>query len=130
MLQKIKEKYKGFSDAVISEISYKRYLNPNGSDKGIVEVYLRAENNEGDYEIVKLKFIEIISFRFIESRDSSSLILNEILMKQEDEIITFDFFPLIYSSGIIENINSDFMIKCKDISFEIMDQYSNGSKLI
>ncbi|MNY22205.1 hypothetical protein D3C86_1558000 [compost metagenome] len=130
MIELIKERYKGFPDAVISEIFYKRYLSVAGFDEGVVEVYLRAENIDGDYEIVKLIFSDIISFRFIEIENSSNLILNGIFLEKDGNVITCDFFPLIYNYGVVENKDSDFMIKCKSLNFEISDHYSNGSKFV
>ncbi|MGE6355545.1 hypothetical protein ACQKCJ_16875 [Flavobacterium sp. NPDC079362] len=130
MLEKIIDQYKGFSDSVISEISYKRFLSDSGFDNGIIDIILRSENKNADYEIVKLQFSEIISFRFIEIENSPSLIINEALIKKANDVIIFDFFPLIQNSEILENIESDLIIKCKNISFEILKFYTNGSKII
>lgn len=130
MLEKIIERYSVFADSVISELNYKRYLNISGIDVGVIEIYLRAENKFGDYEIVKLKFSEIILFRFIELPGTSSLIINGAYLNKENDVITFDFFPLIYSSGNVENANSDLMIKCKKITFEILQSFPNGTKII
>lgn len=130
MLEKITDRYDRFADSVISEFTYRRYLNVNGFDEGVIDVYIRAESKSADYEIVKLKFSEIISFRFLENQDSSSLIINEAYINEENNIITFDFFPLIYAAGTRENIDSDFIVKCKKVSFEILDSFSNGSKIV
>lgn len=86
----------------------------------MIEIILKTVNNTTDYEVVKLFFLEIVTFRYIETYKTSNLVIKEVLLNKEDNIITVDFSPLIYDDGIKENINSDFMIKCKEIRYEVL----------
>jgi hypothetical protein len=120
MLKEIQEKYEQFSDALISQIVY----NSSGNEKS-AQITIRCMNKLNDYqfEVIKLQFEDIISIRFIESFNSCSTVINSALLTQQNEIIVFDFFPDIYSDGLLqENDNSDFKIKCMKLSYELSNQ--------
>lgn len=113
MINEIINKYEKFSDALISEINYKSSLQTRS-----VEVIIKCMNSQKDYEweIIKLKFTDILLFKFSENANSSSTLINSALLKEEDGIIVMDFFPLIFGDhNLKENINSDFIIKCKTL---------------
>jgi hypothetical protein len=120
MLEKINQKYSGFSDAAIQEVNYNRYLAIKGIEDGMIEVILKTKDNHGDYDTIRLLFLGIITFRFVEILNTSRLVINKVLLKEKDGIITFDFFPIIYETGIHENVNSDFIIKCMKVSYEVL----------
>ncbi|HEY9261981.1 hypothetical protein, partial [Chitinophaga sp.] len=84
------------------------------------EVYIHCMNSDKDYEWEKIKLIfsEILSFRFIENRKTSSTVINGALIKVDSEGILFDFFPLIYDAGLKENPDSDFIICCRELKYE------------
>ncbi|SKC08361.1 hypothetical protein SAMN05660841_04115 [Sphingobacterium nematocida] len=116
MLNDIIDKYEGFSDALISEVSYSSH---SGARR--IEVAINCMNTHTDYqyEQVKLIFIDVLSFRFIESENQSSLLINQALICELNGTIVFDFFPLVFGGGRLEeNANSDLMIKCKNVSYE------------
>lgn len=112
MINTIKEKYRLFSDAVITKIQY---------FKSIEETYcvigLRVYNWEiNQYDEIELVFEECIFFRFFESVKINSTIISHALLEERDEIIVMDFFPLYYTDNkILENLNSDFIIKSKNV---------------
>ncbi len=124
MLKEIIEKYGDFHDALISEINYKchdEYIYP---DNRILEVILRCQNFEnGEYEIVKLMFKHVRKYSFSEEFSGSSLLIYSALLKKEEDIIIFDFFAIIYGDWLLkENPNSNFIIKCKEVSYEVLSQ--------
>ncbi|MGN7784732.1 hypothetical protein ACTJIJ_09405 [Niabella sp. 22666] len=114
MFEEIVSKYEKFSDALISKV---RYLNAGVKT---VEVLIRCMNHRNDYqfETIKLIFVDIVRIQFFEIENQSSTVINAALITNTDGIISFDFFPLIYdSSKLVENENSDFMIKCREIRY-------------
>ena len=113
MIDQIISKYENFSDALVSEINYKSSLQTRS-----IELIVKCMNSQKDYEweIIKLTFIDIIFFKFSENENSSSTLINCALLKEENGIIIMDFFPLIFGNyNLKENINSDFIIKCKTL---------------
>jgi hypothetical protein len=121
MLQDIILRYESFGDALISKISYERNIGDNGK----VEVTLNTMNalNDYEFEYVKLVFIDIVEIRFVEAMNTSSLVLNTALIFEESDIITFDFFPLIYATDYKEDPNSDFKIKCRKVEYDFLGVY-------
>jgi hypothetical protein len=118
MIKDIKEKYERFSDALILEIRYE-----NLSDNRVVEVNMNCMNSKNDYEweTIKLIFNDILLFRFVENEKTSSTSIFAALLKEEDGIMVFDFFPLIYEElELKENENSDFIIKCRDVKYKVL----------
>lgn len=116
MLNEIVDKYENFSDALVLEIIY----NNKSLENKYIEVILRCMNklNGYEFEIVKLSFFDIISFQFKELENQCSNFISSALLKKENDIIIFDFFPLQYgNSDLIESIDSDFKIKCKKVIF-------------
>lgn len=118
MLNEIIKKYEKFSDALISTISYE-----TSGNRKEVEVTIKCMNSLDDYkwETIKLIFTEILSIRFVENERTSSTLINSALIKKVNDILIFDFFPMIFgASDLRENKNSDFKIKCKEIKYEIL----------
>lgn len=118
MLNDLMLKYSTFSDTVISRICYSR----NNEDIGNVQITLSAMNAQRDYrfDIIEITFFNILKLRFVENENTSSLIINASLIEETNDIIMVDFFPLIYKTGLKENPESDFQIKCKKIEFVIL----------
>jgi hypothetical protein len=111
----IVSKYERFADSLISAVTYN-----STSTTSIVEVLMECWSNEDDYkrEKIKLKFIDIQLFRFIEV--GGSTVINSALLKNEDNLITVDFFPIRFERELLEDTNSDFLIKCKKITYEVL----------
>ncbi|MGB3947675.1 MAG: hypothetical protein WBM13_06805 [Bacteroidia bacterium] len=119
MLNEIINKYEQFSDALISEISYKSTGNKKNLD-----VVIKCMNSLKDFEFetIKLTFIDLISVRFIEREKMSSVLINSALLKKTNNIIMFDFFPTTYDNNLVENLNSDFIIKCKEVYYDVLEK--------
>ena len=117
MFNEILKKYERFSDGLILELIYRSSL-----DKKKVEVLIKCMNKEIGYrwETIRMHFIDVVFFRFIENESFSSTVINSALLNKEAGLITFDFFPLIFGdSKLEENNNSDFIVKCKDVNFMV-----------
>ncbi|QMW02854.1 hypothetical protein [Spirosoma foliorum] len=122
MLSEIINTYEQFSDSLILKVCYIS-LTENSSNSRTIEVVIRCMNKLNDYEwdVIKLSFLDVIKFRFIENENTSSTLINSALLKREDGNVIVDFFPLYYSqSSLLENPNSDFIIYCKDLKYEVI----------
>lgn len=118
MLNEIINKYENFSDALILELLYRAIDNSR-----TIEVVINCMNalNDYKYEKIKLTFKDIVSIRFNENDNQSSTVINSVLISNDNGIIIFDFFPLIYGgANLKENENSDLKIKCRKISYKII----------
>lgn len=127
MLTEIINKYENFSDALISEIIYRVFENSTS-----VEIVVSCMNSLNDYkfETIKLTFMEIVSICFHENENQSSTLINSALLASDNEIIIFDFFPLIYGdSNLKENENSDFKIKCRKVSYAKIEDSGSDREL-
>jgi hypothetical protein len=115
MIEKIIEDYAEFSDSWISEITL--YNNEN-----IIEIIIHCANKNKDYsyEKVKISFKKIINYVLIEKNRISDLAPKDVLINEKNGIITFDFFPIDHFDYLEENPNSEFIIKCKEISYEVL----------
>lgn len=116
MIEEINKRYGGFHDAIISNISYSRSIE----NESIIEITLSVMSLECVYENIKILLSEISYFRFIEKNYSSSLIINGVVLVEEEGVITLDFFPEISASGYTITEDSDFLIRCKHISYEVI----------
>ena len=124
MIDEIIQKFEHFSDAIILQIQYKVSVgNPNA--KGDVEAIIRCSNsqNEYAYEIIKLIFIDVLKFRFIEHETTSSTVITWALIQIDSDSILFDFFPILYSTTGVENNESDFLVRCLKVKYEKLEQY-------
>lgn len=121
MLKEIIKKYEKFADALIYQVSY--YVNFNQKKAEIVIRCMNSFNNY-NFEYIKIIFIDVIFIRFIEKEITSSTLINSALLKEENNIITFDFFPLFYDEDDLrENQESDFIIKCKKIEYRTISDF-------
>ncbi|OIN55611.1 hypothetical protein BLX24_29155 [Arsenicibacter rosenii] len=72
-----------------------------------------------EFEVIRLVFEDVISIRFVEEENVSSLLVNAALIKKVNGVIIVDFFPLFYGENDLrENVESDFMIKCRGIHYD------------
>lgn len=119
MVEEIIEKFGDFHDGLISRIIYER----NTDDEGKIIINLGTRNFQNDFkfENIELVFKDIKSFRLVESFPNSCLIIGNALILRKDDLITFDFFPIIHDHNDLEvNEQSDFIVKCREILFKIV----------
>lgn len=119
MIKEIINKYGEFSDSWISEIKYTKNHNIQGK---IIEMILTCANKENDlkYEVINLIFKDIIDFKFLEINKADNFAIGDVLIKIEENIITFDFSPIDYFDYLEENPESNFKIKCKKTEYNFI----------
>lgn len=121
MITEIIRKYGNFADALVLGFSFENDVHsPFG--KGKIEVLINCMNNENDFEWEKIKLVfeEVICFRFIENINTSSVVINAAMLKHDTDEIAFDFFPLIFNHELVENPESDFVIRCKRLKYMVV----------
>ena len=122
MLEEIKERFEFFSDALIKKISYEGVKE--GYGKIVITLNTMDSDNNDNFSKIKLIFKGIQKFRLIEQYPFSSLIINQALLIEDEEGITFDFFPEICDDNRLkEDPNSDLLIKCQGVSFKVIEKY-------
>jgi hypothetical protein len=121
MITEIIGKYGNFADALVLGFSFESNVH-SSFGKGEIEVFINCMNSENDFEWekVKLVFEEVVCFRFIEHRNASSVVVNAALLKHDNDEIVFDFFPVILDQELIGNPESDFVVRCKRIRYEVV----------
>ncbi len=116
MLEEIINKYESFHDATIEKISYHRALK---EDKSEIIILMNVMNVKSlELEQIEFRFIDIESFRLIESFPYSSLIITCAIFQKVDNHIVADFFPDIYKDKVLVNEESDLIIKCNKIKYK------------
>ena len=121
MLKEIVDKYEKFPDSLIKMVKYSISIseNDNNTIETIISCFNLKEDNKR--EIIQIIFTEIELFKFSQIKRFPSLFVNEVFIKREnDGLITFDFFPIDHFDYLEENPNSAFIIKCKEISYEVL----------
>lgn len=120
MLEKITSNYGKFPDSLIERIIF---YPITGSTESNIEVILSCYNikNEMKNEIIKLSFKKIEQIKLSQFKDNPSLFLNEIYTENKNGLIIFDFFPIDHFDYLEENPNSNFIIKCSEIDFEVLE---------
>jgi len=71
-------------------------------------------------EIIKLSFKDIVEIKLGQFRNNLSLILDEVYIENKNGLIVLDFFPIDHLDYLEENPNSNFIIKCNAIDFEVL----------
>ena len=122
MIEEIIEIYDDFHDSLITKIQYNRnfnYYEPQKSIEPDVELYLSCFNcqNYFERELIKIVFTDVSFFNF----QNYEGMVSSALIKKENDIITFDFFPIIYTEHSGEDLNSFCIIKCKSVNYEVME---------
>lgn len=117
MLKEFTEKYRDLSDTTLYGVSYSRSLD----DDGFVTIVMLSYNySENHYQKVKLTLSGIKSFRFVEIRDSSNFVINAAAIENRNNEIVLDFFPVIYANRLEINSESDFLVECLELKFEVL----------
>lgn len=121
MLEEIIEKYEKFPDCLIKEINYGFSISEKNYDFVVVIISCFNFKEENRREIIRIVFKNIELIKFSQINRFPSLFLDEVYILQEkDGIITFDFFPIDHFDYLEENPNSEFIIKCKEVSYEVL----------
>jgi len=119
MLEKITSEYAKFPDSLIEGICFFPISKKSDST---IEVTLSCYNlkKENKKETIKLIFTKIELVKFNQLNDNPSLFLDEIYIDGRNDLITFDFFPIDHFDYLEENPNSNFIIKCRKVEFEVL----------
>lgn len=119
MIKKIIEDYCEFSDSWISEIK----LFENNSEN-VFELIIHCANKSKNYsyEKVKFSFTKVICYKLIGKKGITDFAPKDVYIKEDNGLITFDFFPIDHFDYLEENPNSEFIIKCKEISYEVLSR--------
>jgi hypothetical protein len=107
--------YDKFSDSCIKNIKY------DLQDNRIILTILAININYiYKWDLIEIEFNEIIKFRFIENEKTSNSVILNALIQKIDGINEFDFYPNDNGNTLILDEESDFLIKCKEVSFKIL----------
>lgn|SRR5690606_17024873 len=122
MIAILKTNYGEFHDALITEIRYNtnfNYYSSQYSGVNEVELFISCFNliNDLKRELIKITFFDVSVFKF----GAYEGMVNSALLKYENDLITFDFFPIDYYDYLEEDLNSDCIIKCKKVSYSVIE---------
>lgn len=113
-MKELIETYGDFGDSIIKKINYDFETN-----KIVIDISVINLKQDYKWDLIQLIFIDISEFRFLEIKNVSNSVIMNLLIKNEDDIYTFDFFPInLDGVNLIENKNSDFLIKSKGFDFK------------
>ena len=118
MLEEIKLKYSHFHDAQIYKINF---IEESGNND--LNLILSCTSSQNDYNLdnVKLSFIDITSFKLNFKKNMGLFTIFACFLKAENDLITVDFDCIYFDEdNLKENPNSEFIIKCKQISYEVL----------
>lgn len=115
MIEKIKQFYGDFHDAVITEVNY--FNGYNFSDNIFEETVLTVKisclnlsRSFGSRDLIALQFRNVEKFIF---EKNDGVIFETMIKKEGDKIIT-DFF--------YENNHPYFLVICEKVSYEVLEQ--------
>lgn len=120
MLEEIKLKYSHFHDAQIYKINFTdEYGNNN------LNLMLSCASSQNDYNLdnIKIFFIDVTSFKFNFKKNMGLLTIFACFLKKENDLIIADFDCIYFDEdNLEENPKSEFIIKCKEISYEVLSR--------
>ncbi|KQX13588.1 hypothetical protein [Flavobacterium sp. Root420] len=128
MFKNLIEDYEDFGDALITEIHYKsnfNYQDVAKSGNHEVDILISCFNRNRDYERDLIK-ITCIGIKSIKIQKSERMIFGA-LMKEEEGIITLDFFPIVDTVTdkgeyvLRENIESECIVKCNEVIYKVLE---------
>jgi hypothetical protein len=121
MFNEILQKFAPFHDASI--LSFKHWFEGT-TFNGYFEVYIQCYNHDkgGKYNIVRFLFTSLVFIQINKDfYSNASIVVKEAIVKEDDGVYTFEFFPCIDSNEIlVEDEFSEFKIKCKSVKYEIL----------
>jgi len=123
MLNEIKEKYQTFSDSVIHRIGFKTLNEETSLIQNDMIIFIEALNWKNDtWERLKIIFTEVTQIRIIENKRRHIDVVFEALICEDSGEVVFDFDPIDIDGvgNLKENPDSNFSVRCKSVSFELI----------
>lgn len=125
MITEIKSRYQRFHDCIILNVLYSvKDLGDVSGSKREATLHVQTHDYQiGNLEKVKLIFLDVTKFKFFESEKICNTVIFEVLIEERDNLTVFDVdcLQLDGRDQLAENPNSNFVIHCKEIKYEIMD---------
>lgn len=116
MIEEFARAHYDFNDALINEF---RFFTVNG--KPSLEILITCMNDQtDDWHTIRIVCTNVVFFKFRQDWNTSSTVVNTALTKTEGDMMTIDFFPYINGSTLEENPESDFIVKFKNFTSEII----------
>lgn len=128
MFKELIEDYEDFGDALITEIHYKsnfNYQDVTKSGNHEVDILISCFNRNRDYERDLIK-VTCIDIKCLKIQKSETMIWGAFI-KEEEGIITLDFFPTIDTVTdegkyiLSENTESDCIVKCSKVIYKVLE---------
>jgi len=121
MIKEIIDKFGEFSDSWVSDIKYWKKFNNDCFEK-VIELTISCANkmNSNEYEQINIIFSDVLEFKFFEGDKADNFTTGDVLVKENDNTIIFDFFPIDHFDYLEENPTSDFKIKCKKVDYKFI----------
>lgn len=121
-LDEIKQRYQTFGDAVIDNIYYQISNNDKVTSKSLAVCMTCLNLQTDQWEKVKIEFVNVKCLRFVETVKIQNAIVFEALLKQCDDKVIVDFFPIqVDGQGKLEeDPNSSFAIHCTALTCEVL----------
>lgn len=116
-------RYKTFGDAVIDSIHY-QIKSDKGYAKDLTVCVICLNWQTDQWEKVKIDFINVKYFRFIETAKIQNSVIFEALLKEVEGKIIIDFYPIQVDGlgKLEEDPNSSFAIHCTALAYEVLGQ--------
>jgi len=118
MLAEIKEKYKGFHDAIINEVSYLPFSTALRKSLKELRVSITCFNwQKEQWEDVIIVFKEVAKFKYIDTLKLQSVVVFEAMLKENEDGIIVDFYPIqVDGREVLEEYpDSTFLVHCKSV---------------
>jgi hypothetical protein len=119
MINKLIENYGKFSDSIIQKIEIE--TNPEILNNIItikIKLYCCNILNDFLYETIELEMSKIIDIKLCITKDTRDFNYDEIFIKENKEIILFDFDPIDYIDYLEENPNSKFKVSFRGLKYK------------
>jgi hypothetical protein len=118
MLEEIKLKYSHFHDAQIYKINFQEEY---GNNNLILMLSCTSSQNDYNLDNLKISLIDVVSFKYDFKKNMGLLTIFACFLKTENDLITVDFDCIYFDEeNLKENPNSQFIIKCREISYEVL----------
>lgn len=116
MIENFIKKYGELSDSIVYEINFKLYNLKE------IELILYCANIENSfiYETVKVLLKDVTELSFYENENYNNFSFKDVLIKNEEGIILFDFDPIDHFDYLEESQQSKFKIKFKNLEYMVI----------
>lgn len=120
MINEIISKYENFYDSLVTKL----YIT-NDYKEGVINIDLeiRCMNSLNNFNFENLSFsLESVSFfQVFNSEKLDYLVPNGIFLTKQNDLYIIDLDPIISDNSLNYNENSNFIIKCKKLSYKIKE---------